>query len=116
VSTGNETSSDRGQTAAGAPSGDARARGRGSGHDTDWVRVLAALLLVPFHSARLFNVDPDNVAEPFYVKGEALSRPRQRGRLPLLHPSPDRDLFGMKERGWVPRPSAVEQPLNVPGG
>jgi glucan biosynthesis protein C len=44
-------------------------------HDIDWIRVLAVLLLVPFHSARLFNIDEPNVAEPFYVKGEALSWP-----------------------------------------
>lgn len=30
---------------------------------------------MPFHSARLFNVDKPNVAEPFYVKSEALSWP-----------------------------------------
>jgi len=44
-------------------------------HDIDWVRILAVLLLVPFHSARLFNIDEPNVAEPFYAKSEALSWP-----------------------------------------
>ena len=31
--------------------------------DIDWVRVLAVLLLVPFHVARIFNI-----GEPFYAK------------------------------------------------
>ena len=35
----------------------------------DWLRVLAVLLLFPFHISRVFNV-----AKPFYVKGAHLSR------------------------------------------
>lgn len=36
----------------------------------DWLRVLAVLLLFPFHTGRVFNAD-----EPFYVKGPELSTP-----------------------------------------
>ncbi len=32
-------------------------------HDIDWLRILAVLLLIPFHSARVFDF-----IEPFYVK------------------------------------------------
>jgi peptidoglycan/LPS O-acetylase OafA/YrhL len=46
-------------------------------HYIDWLRVLAVLLLFPFHSARVFNgyVVPGRgvVGEPFYVKGAELS-------------------------------------------
>jgi peptidoglycan/LPS O-acetylase OafA/YrhL len=37
--------------------------------DIDWLRVLAVLLLIPFHSARVFDVGDD-----FYVRNAALSR------------------------------------------
>lgn len=37
-------------------------------YDIDWLRVLAVLILFPFHTARVFN------NEDFYVKNEALSR------------------------------------------
>jgi glucan biosynthesis protein C len=36
--------------------------------DIDWLRVLAVLLLFPFHTARIFNI-----GEEFYVKNELLS-------------------------------------------
>jgi glucans biosynthesis protein C len=39
-------------------------------HYVDWLRVLAVLLLFPFHTARVFNA-----GEPFYVKAPHLSRP-----------------------------------------
>jgi glucans biosynthesis protein C len=35
----------------------------------DWLRVLAVLLLFPFHTLRVFNAD-----EPFYVKADVLSQ------------------------------------------
>lgn len=38
--------------------------------DLDWVRIVAVLLLIPFHSARVFNL-----GEPFYVKNADLSVP-----------------------------------------
>lgn len=37
-------------------------------NDLDWIRILAVLLLIPFHSARIFNID-----EPFYVKNAETS-------------------------------------------
>ena len=37
-------------------------------HYIDWLRVLAVLLLFPFHTLRVYNV-----GEPFYVKGPELS-------------------------------------------
>ncbi len=37
-------------------------------NDLDWVRILAVLLLIPFHSARVFDV-----FDPFYVKNGELS-------------------------------------------
>lgn len=46
-------------------------------HYIDWLRVLAVLLLFPFHSARVFNgygvPGGGVVGEPFYVKGAELS-------------------------------------------
>lgn len=36
--------------------------------DIDWIRILVVLLLIPFHSARVFNI-----GEPFYVKNADLS-------------------------------------------
>lgn len=39
-------------------------------HYIDWLRVLAVLLLFPFHSGRVFDV-----ADPFYAKSEVLSVP-----------------------------------------
>jgi glucan biosynthesis protein C len=44
-------------------------------HDIDWVRILAVLLLIPFHTARIFNLERAGVAEPFYAKSQALSWP-----------------------------------------
>jgi glucans biosynthesis protein C len=38
--------------------------------DLDWIRILAVLLLIPFHSARVFDI-----FEPFYVKNADLSVP-----------------------------------------
>lgn len=37
-------------------------------HDIDWLRILAVLLLIPFHSARVFDF-----VEPFYVKNGQIS-------------------------------------------
>jgi surface polysaccharide O-acyltransferase-like enzyme len=37
-------------------------------HDIDWLRVLAVLLLIPFHTARIFDV-----WEPFYAKNSQSS-------------------------------------------
>jgi glucan biosynthesis protein C len=37
-------------------------------YDLDWIRIIAVLLLIPFHSARIFNI-----GEPFYVKNAQLS-------------------------------------------
>jgi len=37
-------------------------------NDLDWVRILAVLLLIPFHTARIFDT-----LEPFYVKNTELS-------------------------------------------
>jgi peptidoglycan/LPS O-acetylase OafA/YrhL len=46
-------------------------------HYIDWLRVLAVLLLFPFHSARVFNgyqvAGGGMFGEPFYVKGAELS-------------------------------------------
>ncbi len=39
-------------------------------HYVDWLRVLAVLLLFPFHTLRVFNAD-----DPFYVKADVLSMP-----------------------------------------
>jgi peptidoglycan/LPS O-acetylase OafA/YrhL len=39
-------------------------------HYIDWLRVLAVLLLFPFHTLRVFNAD-----DPFYVKANTLSMP-----------------------------------------
>ena len=39
-------------------------------HYIDWLRVLAVLLLFPFHVSRVFNTD-----DPFYVKAAHLSGP-----------------------------------------
>jgi glucan biosynthesis protein C len=36
-------------------------------NDLDWVRILAVLLLIPFHSARIFDT-----LDPFYVKNTEL--------------------------------------------
>ena len=44
-------------------------------YDIDWVRILAVLLLIPFHTARIFNLAEAGVAEPFYAKSQALSWP-----------------------------------------
>jgi peptidoglycan/LPS O-acetylase OafA/YrhL len=50
-------------------------QGRVRRHDIDWVRIFAVLLLVPFHTARIFNIGEGNAGEPFYAKSEALSWP-----------------------------------------
>jgi len=42
-------------------------------YDIDWLRIAAVLLLIPFHTARVFNV-----AEQFYAKNERLSTVLQR--------------------------------------
>ena len=39
-------------------------------HYIDWLRVLAVLLLFPFHTLRVFNAD-----DPWYVKADQLSMP-----------------------------------------
>jgi glucan biosynthesis protein C len=44
-------------------------------HYIDWVRILAVLLLIPFHTARIFNLEEAGVGEPFYAKSQALSWP-----------------------------------------
>ncbi len=41
--------------------------------DIDWLRVLAVLLLVPFHAARIFNI-----GEAFYAKNAEVSWPLSR--------------------------------------
>ena len=47
----------------------AAANPRARRHDLDWLRVMAVLLLIPFHSARVFDVFDD-----FYVKNGQTSR------------------------------------------
>jgi hypothetical protein len=42
-------------------------------YDIDWLRIAAVLLLIPFHTARVFNV-----GEAFYAKNELLSVALQR--------------------------------------
>ena len=42
-------------------------------YDIDWLRIAAVLLLIPFHTARVFNV-----GEQFYAKNEQLSAALQR--------------------------------------
>ena len=39
-------------------------------YDLDWLRVLAVLLLVPFHSALIFSLDPRDIV---YVKDQVES-------------------------------------------
>ena len=55
-------------------------------HYIDWLRVLAVLLLFPFHTGRVFNF-----GDPFYIKASALSVPLSytlafidRWHMPLL--------------------------------
>lgn len=50
-------------------------------HDLDWLRVLAVLLLIPFHSARVFDVWDD-----FYVKNADRSEGLTWGVIGLLEP------------------------------
>jgi glucan biosynthesis protein C len=57
------------QTSAVATSSAARPRRT----DIDWLRISAVLLLIPFHTARVFNV-----AEAFYAKNDQLSTTLQR--------------------------------------
>ena len=38
-------------------------------YDIDWLRIIAVLLLFPYHTARIFNLD-----EEFYVKSASLSK------------------------------------------
>ncbi len=40
-------------------------------HDIDWLRVLGVLLLVPFHAAQIFILDPNSI---MYVKDTINSR------------------------------------------
>jgi len=42
-------------------------------NDIDWLRIAAVLLLIPFHSARVFNWEED-----FYVKNDPYWQPAQR--------------------------------------
>lgn len=56
-------------------SSEAVTAGRVRRHDIDWVRIFAVLLLVPFHTARIFNIGEGRVGEPFYAKSDALSWP-----------------------------------------
>jgi fucose 4-O-acetylase-like acetyltransferase len=42
-------------------------------YDIDWLRIAAVLLLIPFHTARVFNV-----GEEFYSKNPQLSTALQR--------------------------------------
>ena len=42
-------------------------------YDIDWLRIAAVLLLIPFHTARVFKV-----GEQFYAKNEQLSPALQR--------------------------------------
>lgn len=51
------------------------AQGRVRRHDIDWIRIFAVLLLVPFHTARIFNIGEGGLGEPFYAKSDVLSRP-----------------------------------------
>lgn len=50
-------------------------------HDLDWLRVLAVLLLIPFHSARVFDVWDD-----FYVKNADTSEGLTWGVIGFLEP------------------------------
>ena len=50
-------------------------------HDLDWLRVMAVLLLVPFHSARVFDVWDD-----FYVKNGRTSGGLTWGVIAFLEP------------------------------
>lgn len=50
-------------------------------HDLDWLRVLAVLLLIPFHSARVFDVWDD-----FYVKNAERSQGLTWGVIGFLEP------------------------------
>ncbi len=47
--------------------------------DIDWLRVLAVLLLIPFHTARIFDI-----WEPFYVKNNELSAALSYGVIAFL--------------------------------
>jgi glucan biosynthesis protein C len=44
-------------------------RGLERRYDIDWLRVLAVLMLIPFHTARIFDI-----WEPFYAKSDQVSR------------------------------------------
>lgn len=50
-------------------------------HDLDWLRIMAVLLLIPFHSARVFDVWDD-----FYVKNAATSEGLTWGVIGFLEP------------------------------
>jgi len=50
-------------------------------HDLDWLRVMAVLLLIPFHSARVFDVWED-----FYVKNGRTSGGLTWGVIAFLNP------------------------------
>jgi glucans biosynthesis protein C len=61
--------------------GTAAAVGRVRRHDLDWLRVMAVLLLIPFHSARVFDVWED-----FYVKSSHTSEGLTWGVIAFLNP------------------------------
>jgi peptidoglycan/LPS O-acetylase OafA/YrhL len=42
-------------------------------NDIDWLRIAAVLLLIPFHTARVFNWEED-----FYIKNDPTDVPAQR--------------------------------------
>src|SRR5512134_1626183 len=70
---GRDVSGRTAQAATRRPRASCRLRGGGSAmprrlHYIDWLRVLAVLLLFPFHVSRVFNA-----GEPFYIKGPELS-------------------------------------------
>jgi peptidoglycan/LPS O-acetylase OafA/YrhL len=50
-------------------------------HDLDWLRIMAVLLLIPFHSARVFDV-----FDAFYVKNGARSGGLSWGVIAFLDP------------------------------
>jgi glucans biosynthesis protein C len=58
-----------GVTRAGRPAVTVSGRAGGRLHYVDWLRVLAVLLLFPFHTLRVFNAD-----DPWYVKAHTLSQ------------------------------------------
>ena len=52
-------------------------------HDIDWLRIAAVLLLIPYHTARVFNWEED-----FYIKNDptdGVAQALHRLRRPLAH-------------------------------